>query len=134
MFGLIGKSKKAYKAAAEAIGLKLDEKDREIERLRIERDFWVEQGRSLQNQVQTWQRLYAGLLQHIERGGCDESLKAELENMREELSRPVVGVEAVRALTAMMQGGTQGEYTAVSGGRGTAPTLPGKAAKEISEK
>ena len=36
--------------------------------LLIERDFWVEQGRSLQNNLQTWQGMYSRLYDQLGRG------------------------------------------------------------------
>ena len=88
--------------------------------LLIERDFWVEQGRSLQNQLQTWQRMYSGLYDQIGRGVVtEESISENLAMASEELRQPITTVEAVRALTAGLKDNTQGQYTSVKGGRGT---------------
>lgn len=86
------------------------------EALLIEREFWVEQGRSLQNQLQTWQRMYSGLFDQLGRGVVtDQDIKDNLALAAVELRQPVAAVEAVRAMTAMIAGGTQGSYTGVRG-------------------
>lgn len=80
--------------------------------LLIERDFFVEQGRSLQNQLQNTNRMYADLFDQLGRGTVtEESLANNLALASEELRQPVATVEAVRALTASMDKATQGEYS-----------------------
>lgn len=86
-----------------------------VNSMQIERDFWVEQGRSLQNQVQQWQRMYSGLFDQLGKGVVtDQSIADNLAMAAEELRQPITTVEAIRALTASMQESTQGKYTSVS--------------------
>lgn len=81
--------------------------------LLIERDFWVEQGRSLQNHLQTWQGMYSKLFDQLGRGVVTEQdLTNNLAMVSHELQQPIATVEAVRALTASMNG-VQGQYTSV---------------------
>ena len=82
--------------------------------LLIERDFWVEQGRNLQNNLQTWQKMYSSMYDQLGRGVItDEDVKENLALASEQLRQPVTTVEAVRALTASMDAATQGEYTSI---------------------
>lgn len=90
--------------------------------LLVERDFWVEQGRSLQNQLQTWQRMYSSLFDQLGRGVVtDQTLADNLALASEELRQPIAVVEAARAAFAMAKEDTQGTYTAV--GRGVESLL-----------
>lgn len=90
-----------------------------IDGLVQEKHFWVEQSRAMQNQIQTWQRLYAELLQQAARGPiADDELRSHVSDVCEQLRKPVTGVEAVMALTSSLLTGTQGAYTPVEGGRG----------------
>lgn len=83
--------------------------------LLIEREFWVEQSRHLQNQVQQWQRAYAGLLDQLGKGVVtEESIADNLALAAKELREPITSVEAVRSLIALQSDATQGEYTSVS--------------------
>lgn len=83
--------------------------------LLVEREFWVEQSRGLQNQIQQWQRMYAGLLEQLGKGVVTEqSIADNLALAAEELRQPITQVEAVRALIATMDSTTQGSYTSVS--------------------
>lgn len=78
----------------------------------VERDFWVEQGRSLQNQLQTSQRMYADLFDQLGRGVVTEdSLAENLALASQELRQPLTTVEAIRALTSSMEESSQGAYT-----------------------
>ena len=78
----------------------------------VERDFWVEQGRSLQNALQTSQRMYADLFDQLGRGVVtEESVANNLALASEELRQPLTSVEAIRGLTASMDKSTQGEYS-----------------------
>ena len=78
----------------------------------VERDFWVEQGRSLQNQLQTSQRIYADLFDQLGRGVVTEdSLAENLALASQELRQPLTTVEAIRALTSSMEEASQGAYT-----------------------
>src|SRR5699024_1303258 len=78
----------------------------------VERDFWVEQGRSLHNQLQTRQRMYADLYDQLGRGVVTEdSLAENLALASQELRQPLTTVEAIRALTSSMEEASQGTYT-----------------------
>ena len=80
--------------------------------LLIERDFWVEQGRSLQNNLQTWQSMYSQMFDQLGRGVVtNEDIKENLAIASEQLRQPLTTVEAVRALTASIDSSTQGCYT-----------------------
>lgn len=82
------------------------------EALLIERDFWVEQGRSLQNNLQIWQKMYSSMFDQLGRGVVtDQSIADNLAMASEHLQQPLTSVEAVRALTAFMDTTTQGRYT-----------------------
>lgn len=86
----------------------------------LEREFWVEQSRSLQNHLQNQQRMYSSLLNQLGRSGgvTDAELAENLSMLKDDLLEPITGVEAVRALTAGLSGGCQGEYTAVATNKG----------------
>lgn len=91
---------------------KLAISDAKQKALLIERDFWVEQGRSLQNQLQTSQRMYADLFDQLGRGVVTEdSLAKNLALASQELRQPLTTVEAIRALTSSMEEASQGAYT-----------------------
>lgn len=78
----------------------------------VERDFWVEQGRSLQNALQTSQRMYADLFDQLGRGVVTEDSVADnLALASEHLCQPLTTVEAIRALTSSMKETSQGAYT-----------------------
>lgn len=78
----------------------------------VERDFWVEQGRSLQNQLQLANRMHADLFDQLGRGVVtEESVANNLALASEELRQPLTSVEAIRGLTASMDIATQGEYS-----------------------
>lgn len=80
--------------------------------LLIERDFFVEQGRSLQNQLQLANRMHADLFDQLGRGTVtEESIANNLALASEELRQPLTSVEAIRGLTASMHESTQGEYS-----------------------
>lgn len=80
--------------------------------LLIERDFWVEQGRNLQNQLSSFQRMYAGLFDQLGRGVVtEESIADNLALASEQLRAPLTNIEATRALIAMQDPATQGAYT-----------------------
>lgn len=80
--------------------------------LLIERDFWVEQGRSLQNNLQTWQSMYSQMFDQLGRGVVtNEDIKENLAIASEQLRQPLTTVEAVRALTASIDSSIQGCYT-----------------------
>lgn len=80
--------------------------------LLIERDFWVEQGRNLQNSLQTSQRMYSNLFDQLGRGVVtDQSIADNLAMASDHLQQPLTSVEAIRSLTASMDKATQGEYS-----------------------
>lgn len=80
--------------------------------LLVERDFWVEQGRNIQNQLQTSQRMYADLFDQLGRGVVTEDSIAEnLALASQDLCQPLTTVEAIRALTSSMEEASQGVYT-----------------------
>lgn len=86
-----------------------------LSRAKLERDFWVEQSRQLQNQLQQSQALNANLTEFLARVGdgiTPDDIREMLSDITATLREPVVGVEAVRALTSQLSGG-QGRYTAV---------------------
>lgn len=91
---------------------KLEISEAKQKALLVERDFWVEQGRSLQNQLQTSQRMYADLFDQLGRGVVTEdSLAENLALASQELRQPLTTVEAIRALTSSMEEASQGAYT-----------------------
>ena len=68
----------------------------------IERDFWVEQGRSLQNQLQAMQRAYAGMFDQLGKGVVtDESIANNLALASDVLQQPIDQVEAMRRMVAL---------------------------------
>jgi hypothetical protein len=92
--------------------------------LLVEREFWVEQGRNVQNALQTSQRMYADLYDQLGRGVVtDESIKDNLALASEQLCQPLTTVEAIRALTSTMDKATQGQYTASHGLKDAARAL-----------
>lgn len=86
----------------------------ELAALKVERDFWVEQARNLQNHLQTVMRGQAAMLEQMGRGPIHESdVHAAIQQVAQELREPLTTVEAIAALTAGQRHGTQGAYTAV---------------------
>lgn len=84
----------------------------------IEREFWVEQGRNLQNALQTSQRMYSNLYDQLGQGVVtDQSIADNLALASQELCQPLTSVEAIRALTSSMEESTQGNYTARNTGK-----------------
>lgn len=93
--------------------VKLDAKNKA---LLIERSFWVQQGRELQNQLQTWQSMYADMFDQLGRGVVTETTIADnLAMATEELRQPIAAIEAVNAAFALLKENTQGAYTSVTG-------------------
>jgi hypothetical protein len=76
-----------------------------------QRDFFVEQSRMLQNQVQMWQVMYSGLLKEIARGEVHPDVAAAADLAVQALEAPLTGVEAIRAYMAQESPLTQGTYT-----------------------
>lgn len=84
----------------------------------VEREFWVEQGRNLQNALQTSQRMYSNLYDQLGHGVVtDQSIADNLALASQELCQPLTSVEAIRALTSSMEESTQGNYTARNTGK-----------------
>lgn len=83
----------------------------------IERTFWVEQGRALQNQLQAWQKMHADLFEQLGKGVVTEqTLERNLALASSELRQPIAVVESVNAAFAMLKENTQGRYTSISRG------------------
>lgn len=83
----------------------------------IERTFWVEQGRALQNQLQVWQKMHADLFEQLGKGVVTEqTLESNLALASSELRQPIAVVESVNAAFAMLKKNTQGCYTSISRG------------------
>lgn len=102
-----------------------------IEAMKIERNFWVEQGKMLQNQLQTWQKMYADLYDQLGRGVVtDSTLKENLAMASDALREPLTSVAAIEALVSSQKPDTQGSYTN-KGGRNE-PRLEDKAASHDS--
>lgn len=82
--------------------------------MKVERDFWVEQARTLQNHLQTVLRGQASILDQMARSavGADD-VHAAIAQMGQELRQPLTTVEATVALAAAARDGSQGAYTAV---------------------
>lgn len=80
--------------------------------MKIERDFWVEQSRTLQNHLQTVLRGQAAILEQIGRSavGADDVHHA-IAQMGAELRQPLTTVEATVALASAAREGSQGAYT-----------------------
>lgn len=83
----------------------------ERDALILERDFWVNQARTLQNQVQMWQAMYSGLLSEIAKGEVNPDVAAAADVATAALKAPLTAVEAVRAFMAQQLESTQGRYT-----------------------
>ena len=80
--------------------------------LMIEREFFVEQSRTLQNHTQTVYRLYASLFDRLSSMSVTESdIRENLEMAVKELRKPLATVEAVRVLMSARDDSTQGAYT-----------------------
>ena len=80
--------------------------------MKVERDFWVEQARALQNHLQTVLRGQASILEQMARSavGADD-VHAAIAQMGQELRQPLTTVEATVALAAAARDGSQGTYT-----------------------
>ena len=82
--------------------------------MKQERDFWTEQARSLQNQLQIVYRTQGDIMKQMAHSAvCPDDVHAAIAQMAEELRRPLTTVAAVEALAAAARDGTQGAYTAV---------------------
>ena len=87
----------------------------QLSAMKIERDFWVEQARTLQNHLQTVLRGQAAILEQMARQAVlPDDVHAAVAQMGRELRQPLKSVEATVALAAAAREGTQGAYTSVS--------------------
>ena len=97
---------------AEPTKREADQLRMQLAAMKIERDFWCEQARVYQNQLQTTLRAQASILEQMAHSavGADD-VHAAIEEMGRELRRPLTTVAAVEALAAAAREGTQGAYT-----------------------
>ena len=87
-----------------------------------ERDFWCEQARSFQNQLQVVLRGQASILDQMAHSAvCPADVHDEIKRMGEELRRPLTTAGAAAALAAAARVGTQGRFTRTY--RGDDPAL-----------
>ena len=86
--------------------------------MQVERDFWMEQARNIQNHLQTVLRGQANILEQMGRSAvCEDDVHAAIADMGNQLRQPLTTVEATAALAAASRKGSQGAYTSVSGHR-----------------
>ena len=86
--------------------------------MQVERDFWSEQARTIQNHLQTVLRSQASILEQMCRSAvCEGEVHAAIADMSTQLRQPLTTVEATMALAAAARDGTQGNYTAVNAGQ-----------------
>ena len=80
-----------------------------------ERDFWCEQARVLQNQLQSVFRGQAAILDQMAHNSVmPDDVHAAISDMGAQLRHPLTTVEAAVALSAASRMGSQGAYTAVN--------------------
>lgn len=108
--------------AAQSKPLSLDEENAQLRTrlmaMQVERDFWSEQARAIQNHLQTVLRGQATILDQMARSAvCEGAVHAAIEDMGQKLRQPLTTVEATMALAAAARDGTQGQYTAVNGNK-----------------
>ncbi|RRD41613.1 hypothetical protein EII18_08360 [Comamonadaceae bacterium OH3737_COT-264] len=85
--------------------------------MQMERDFWVEQARSLQNHLATVMRGQSQMLEQMARSSMtSDDVRGCCERIAQELRQPLTTVEATMALAAVVREGSQGRYTPVNGG------------------
>ena len=83
--------------------------------MQVERDFWVEQSRTLQNHLQTVMRGQASIMEQLARSAvCEDDVQAAIAGMAQQLRQPLTTVEATMALASSAREGSQGQYTAVN--------------------
>lgn len=83
--------------------------------MQVERDFWCEQARSIQNHLQTVMRGQSAILDQMARSAvCPDDVHAAIASMGAQLRQPLTTVEATAALAAAAREGSQGSYTAVN--------------------
>ena len=98
-----------------AIERQMDVVNAQNQQLKVERDFWAEQCRVLQNQLQTVMRGQGVLLEQMARSTVlPDDVHAAIAEMGQQLRQPLTTVAAVEALAASCRHGTQGQYTAVN--------------------
>ena len=98
------------------------EATKQIEHLQVklsamqqERDFWCEQARVLQNQLQSVFRGQAAILEQMAHNAVmPDDVHAAIADMGAQLRSPLTTVDATVALAAAARKGSQGTYTAVS--------------------
>ena len=105
---------KTKKPTVQEMQRQIEVRDAQLAHLKVERDFWVEQSRALQNQLQTVLRSQAGLFEQMARSTVmPDDVHAAITDMASQLRQPLTTVEAVAALASSAREGTQGGYTAV---------------------
>ncbi|MFG5779867.1 hypothetical protein ACFIQF_22635 [Comamonas sp. J-3] len=80
-----------------------------------QRDFWTEQSRTYQNQLQIVFGTQASILEQLAKSSvCTEDMHVAIANMAADLRKPQTAVAAIEALAASCRPGTQGRYTALN--------------------
>ena len=88
--------------------------------MQVERDFWSEQARTIQNHLQTVLRGQASILEQMSRSAvCEGEVHAAIADMSTQLRQPLTTVEATMALAAAARDGSQGNYTTVNAAQAT---------------
>lgn len=109
--------KRSTNPLMKALGMERSENERlkaQVEMLQAEAQFWSAQAISLQNHLQTVMRGQGNMLQQMARSGmCSDDVKACVDEVREQLSKPLTSVPALQAVISMNKPGTQGSYTAL---------------------
>ncbi len=83
--------------------------------MQVERDFWSEQARTIQNHLQTVLRSQATILDQMARSAVrEDDVHAAIADMGQQLRQPLTTVEATMALAAAARDSSQGKYTAVN--------------------
>ena len=101
------------KSKAAALAQENERLKAQVEMLQAEAQFWSNQCISLQNHLQTVMRGQGQMLQQMARSGMtSEDVKACVNEVREQLARPLTSIPAVQALVSMAKPDTQGAYTA----------------------
>lgn len=87
--------------------------DAKLAMVTAERDFWCEQARLLQNQLQTVMRTQAGIMEQLAASTvAPEDLQNSLNLVVEQMRQPLTVIAATEAAIALSKEGTQGRYTA----------------------
>jgi len=83
-----------------------------------QRDFWTEQARTYQNQLQIVFGTQATILEQLSKSAvCTEDVHVAIASMAADLRNPQTTVAAVEALAASCRPGTQGRYTPLRQGQ-----------------